>query len=137
WSTIFLQKWRHNSQQLIHGWNSTFNRFETGDEQLVRRPLFRDRSFTDSLSVETERKLFKYFITYPIIGFCLLFIFGVMIAVFRFQLQFMNSFLSLFYIAFYIGDMDKLQEQLATLLITRQVIGNIKESIVPFVWESY
>ncbi|CAG2102368.1 unnamed protein product, partial [Medioppia subpectinata] len=137
WSTIFLQKWRHNSQQLIHGWNSTFNRFETGDEQLVRRPLFRDTSFTDSLSVETERKLFKYFITYPIIGFCLLFIFGVMIAVFRFQLQFMNSFLSLFYIAFYIGDMDKLQEQLATLLITRQVIGNIKESIVPFVWESY
>ncbi|XP_029849538.2 anoctamin-8 [Ixodes scapularis] len=49
--------------------------------------------------------------------------------------QFINSFLSLFYIAFYLQDMDKLQEQLAALLITRQVVGNIKESVIPFLTE--
>ncbi|XP_064475288.1 anoctamin-8-like isoform X2 [Ornithodoros turicata] len=51
--------------------------------------------------------------------------------------QFVNSFLSLFYIAFYLQDMDKLKEQLAALLITRQVIGNIKESLVPFLTEHF
>lgn len=86
----------------------------------------------------------------------------------------MNSFLSLFYIAFYLQDMDRLQDvssfellfcishknrgksetdvgfyvrafilvvvrvlfqQLAAIFITRQVIGNIKEAIIPFVIE--
>ncbi|XP_060575642.1 anoctamin-8-like isoform X2 [Ruditapes philippinarum] len=47
--------------------------------------------------------------------------------------QFVNSFLSLFYIAFYLQDMDRLRDQLATLMITRQVIGNIREALVPYV----
>ncbi|KAK3610260.1 hypothetical protein CHS0354_022322 [Potamilus streckersoni] len=46
--------------------------------------------------------------------------------------QFVNSFLSLFYIAFYLQDMDRLRDQLAALLITRQVIGNIREAVVPY-----
>ncbi|XP_003744254.1 anoctamin-8 [Galendromus occidentalis] len=50
--------------------------------------------------------------------------------------QFVNSFLSLFYIAFYLQDMDKLKDQLAALLITRQVVGNIKESLVPYIVET-
>ncbi|XP_063834027.1 anoctamin-8-like [Ostrinia nubilalis] len=50
--------------------------------------------------------------------------------------QFVNSFMSLFYIAFYIQDMDKLKEQLAVLLITRQVIGNLKESALPYLIEN-
>ena len=45
--------------------------------------------------------------------------------------QFVNSFLSLFYLAFIVGDMAKLQEQLIALLITRQVIGNLGESVWP------
>ncbi|KAL0278801.1 UNVERIFIED_CONTAM: hypothetical protein PYX00_000506 [Menopon gallinae] len=49
--------------------------------------------------------------------------------------QFVNSFLSLFYIAFYLQDQEKLKEQLAALLITRQIIGNIKESALPYVLE--
>ncbi|XP_074651882.1 anoctamin-8-like [Tubulanus polymorphus] len=49
--------------------------------------------------------------------------------------QFVNSFLSLFYIAFYLKDMNRLREQLAALLITRQVIGNIKEALVPYIIE--
>lgn len=47
--------------------------------------------------------------------------------------QFVNSFLSLFYIAFYEGDMSKLREQLAALLITRQIIGNIFEALLPLI----
>nr|XP_032521785.1 anoctamin-8 isoform X2 [Danaus plexippus plexippus] len=50
--------------------------------------------------------------------------------------QFVNSFMSLFYIAFYLQDMDKLKEQLAVLLITRQIIGNLKESALPYVIEN-
>ncbi|XP_063222140.1 anoctamin-8 [Bacillus rossius redtenbacheri] len=49
--------------------------------------------------------------------------------------QFVNSFLSLFYIAFYLQDQEKLKEQLAVLLIVRQVIGNLKESALPYVAE--
>ncbi|XP_035660381.1 anoctamin-8-like [Branchiostoma floridae] len=48
--------------------------------------------------------------------------------------QFVNSFLSLFYIGFYLQDMNRLEEQLAALLITRQVVGNIKEALVPYLW---
>lgn len=73
----------------------------------------------------------------------------------------MNSFLSLFYIAFYLQDQEKLKEvsiqhrqffqhirpekvaclfhgslqQLAALLIARQVIGNLKESALPYILE--
>ncbi|XP_037079887.1 anoctamin-8-like [Pollicipes pollicipes] len=46
--------------------------------------------------------------------------------------QFVNSFASLFYIAFYLQDMERLKKQLGTLLIIRQVVGNIKESLIPF-----
>lgn len=51
--------------------------------------------------------------------------------------QFLNSFLPLFYIAFYIVDVEKLKEQLAAQLITRQVIGNFNEAVWPFLKESY
>jgi len=46
--------------------------------------------------------------------------------------QFVNSFLALFYTAFYLQDIDKLKELLAALLITRQVVGNVKESLIPY-----
>merc|ERR1719232_1545059 len=46
--------------------------------------------------------------------------------------QFVNSFLALFYTAFYLQDIDKLKELLAALLITRQVVGNVKESLLPY-----
>lgn len=49
--------------------------------------------------------------------------------------QFVNSFLSLFYIAFYLRDQEKLKEQLAGLLISRQIIGNLRESAFPYLME--
>ncbi|CAI5447737.1 unnamed protein product [Caenorhabditis angaria] len=49
--------------------------------------------------------------------------------------QFVTAFGSLFYIAFILRDMKRLQETLATLLITRQVTQNIMETVVPFMLE--
>ncbi|PAV64665.1 hypothetical protein WR25_01917 [Diploscapter pachys] len=49
--------------------------------------------------------------------------------------QFVTAFGSLFYIAFILKDMKRLQETLATLLITRQITQNFMETVVPFLME--
>ncbi|CAB3406145.1 unnamed protein product [Caenorhabditis bovis] len=49
--------------------------------------------------------------------------------------QFVTAFGSLFYIAFILRDMKRLQETLATLLITRQLTQNFMEIVVPFTLE--
>lgn len=48
--------------------------------------------------------------------------------------QFINSYLSLFYIAFYLQDEKLLQAQLFAIFISKQLTGNIKESIIPYIW---
>lgn len=48
--------------------------------------------------------------------------------------QFVNSYLSLFYIGFYLKDMDRLKEMLATLLITRQLLQNVREVLQPHLY---
>ncbi|XP_071174438.1 anoctamin-10-like isoform X2 [Mytilus edulis] len=48
--------------------------------------------------------------------------------------DFVNCFISLFYVAFYLQDMTLLRSHLAALLITQQVIGQIKEAMVPFIF---
>ncbi|XP_065809966.1 anoctamin-8 isoform X4 [Labrus bergylta] len=49
--------------------------------------------------------------------------------------EFINSYLSLFYIGFYLKDMERLKEMLATLLIFRQFLQNIKEVLQPYIYE--
>ncbi|XP_032992527.1 anoctamin-8 [Lacerta agilis] len=51
--------------------------------------------------------------------------------------QFVNSYLSLFYIGFYLKDMDRLKEMLATLLITRQFLQNVKEVSQPHLYSKF
>ncbi|KAK4471273.1 hypothetical protein MN116_004716 [Schistosoma mekongi] len=46
-------------------------------------------------------------------------------------LQFVNSFYSLFYTAFYLKDLELLKKQLVTLLLTRQIIDSIREIFLP------
>lgn len=46
--------------------------------------------------------------------------------------QFINSFLSLFYVAFYLKDMETLRSLLTTILVTRQITRNLTETIIPF-----
>lgn len=47
--------------------------------------------------------------------------------------QFINSYLSLFYIAFYLQDVPLLKAQLFAIFISKQMTGNIKESIIPYI----
>ncbi|XP_077331551.1 anoctamin-8 isoform X2 [Lithobates pipiens] len=49
--------------------------------------------------------------------------------------QFVNSYLSLFYIGFYLKDMERLKEMLATLLVIRQFLQNIKEVSQPHLYQ--
>ncbi|XP_064493150.1 anoctamin-8 isoform X3 [Pseudopipra pipra] len=49
--------------------------------------------------------------------------------------QFVNSYLSLFYIGFYLKDMERLKEMLATLLITRQFLQNVREVSQPHLYQ--
>ncbi|KAG8454890.1 hypothetical protein GDO86_001206 [Hymenochirus boettgeri] len=49
--------------------------------------------------------------------------------------QFVNSYLSLFYIGFYLKDMERLKEMLATLLLIRQFLQNVKEVSQPHLYE--
>ncbi|KAH8878014.1 Anoctamin-8 [Schistosoma japonicum] len=46
-------------------------------------------------------------------------------------LQFVNSFYSLFYTAFYLKDLELLRKQLVTLLLIRQIIDSIREIFLP------
>lgn len=51
----------------------------------------------------------------------------------KFKFQFINSYLSLFYIAFYLQDKNLLKEHLFALFINKQLSGNLKESIIPYI----
>ncbi|XP_064353521.1 anoctamin-8 [Dromaius novaehollandiae] len=48
--------------------------------------------------------------------------------------QLVNSYLSLFYIGFYLKDMERLKEMLATLLLTRQFLQNVREVSQPHLY---
>lgn len=45
---------------------------------------------------------------------------------------FVNNFGSLFYLAFRSRDMELLEQTLSSLLITRQLINNVKEQLIPY-----
>ncbi|XP_067003378.1 anoctamin-10 isoform X2 [Anabrus simplex] len=51
--------------------------------------------------------------------------------------EFVNNFMSLFYIAFYIQDMDMLRSQLAVMLIILQAINNFQEALLPLLLKYY
>uniref|UniRef100_A0A8C8LRB0 Anoctamin n=1 Tax=Oncorhynchus tshawytscha TaxID=74940 RepID=A0A8C8LRB0_ONCTS len=51
--------------------------------------------------------------------------------------HFVNSYLSLFYIGFYLKDMERLKEMLATLLIIRHFVQNVKEVMQPYLYERH
>ncbi|CAH0383350.1 unnamed protein product [Bemisia tabaci] len=205
WFSIYFEAWKRYSAELAYKWGTLDQR----DELLMEpRPLFRGTLEVSPVTGRLEpfyptwkRNLFRYLISAPIIGVCLIIVFIVMILNFKLQdwwdkviaekgytfylsylpkvllaviisildeayftvakwlndvenyrletkyennliikvalFQFVNSFLSLFYIAFYLQDQERLKEQLATLLITRQFIGNLKESALPYLLEQF
>ncbi|XP_014666247.1 PREDICTED: anoctamin-10-like [Priapulus caudatus] len=51
--------------------------------------------------------------------------------------DFINCFMSLFYIAFVLQDLRLLRISLATLLITMQIVGQMQEVLVPYLLKKY
>ncbi|PIK54087.1 putative anoctamin-8-like isoform X2 [Apostichopus japonicus] len=49
--------------------------------------------------------------------------------------QFINHFMSVTYVAFYLQDFGRLKATIATLFITKHVIGNITETVIPYIKE--
>ncbi|XP_022912435.2 anoctamin-10 isoform X1 [Onthophagus taurus] len=212
WATTYLQAWKRYSAELAFRWGTLDQR----DDLLAEpRPLFRVSRHVVCFQGPLEpspvtgrlepwqptwkRHVYRYFVSVPVIAFCLCSVFFVMIVSLQFQdwwdaqihvrgfpiwlgyipkvmlavvitlmdeayfkialwlndkenyrletkyenhligkvalFQFINSFMSLFYIAFYLQDQARLKEQLAALLISRQVIGNLKESALPYMLE--
>ncbi|XP_059612649.1 anoctamin-8 isoform X2 [Phlebotomus argentipes] len=206
WASLYLEAWRRYSAELAFRWGT----LSTPPELLEPpRPLYKGPLVESPVTGRLEpkeapawqRRAFRYLVSFPVIGLCLVLVFIVMFVMLRFQdwwdgklpengflsclsvipkvllagaitlmdeayfklavwlndkenyrlqskyenhliakvalFQFVNSFLSLFYIAFYLCDQDKLKEQLAGLLISRQIIGNLRESAWPYVLEQW
>ncbi|KAJ6649241.1 Anoctamin-8, partial [Pseudolycoriella hygida] len=204
WASLYLEAWRRYSVELAFRWGT----LSTPPELLEPpRPLYKGTLVENPVTGKLEpkesppwqRRAFRYFVSFPVIGMCLAMVFCVMFLMLRLQdwtdsklpeqgllscfsvipkvllagaitlmdegyfklavwlndkenyrlqskyenhliakvtiFQFVNSFLSLFYIAFYLRDQDKLKEQLAGLLISRQIIGNLRESAFPYFME--
>jgi hypothetical protein len=51
----------------------------------------------------------------------------------EFTFQFVNYFCALFYIAFWLQDMDRLRGMLFTLTVTKQIVGNVQEVFMPLI----
>lgn len=47
--------------------------------------------------------------------------------------EFVNNFMSLFYIAFVLQDREMLKQQVATMLIILQAINHVQEAILPII----
>uniref|UniRef100_A0A8D8YM26 Anoctamin n=2 Tax=Cacopsylla melanoneura TaxID=428564 RepID=A0A8D8YM26_9HEMI len=205
WFSIYLEAWKRYSSELAYKWGTLDQRHELLMEP---RPLYFGNLERSPVTGRLEptypawkRRVFRYFVTVPVIVLCLTVVLSVMIISLKSQdwwdkhiqnegyyfwlsylpkvllaviitlldeayykvalwlndmenyrldtkyenqlivkvalFQFVNSFSSLFYIAFYLQDQERLKEQLATLLITRQLIGNIKESALPYLQEQF
>lgn len=99
WATIFLQRWQHTSDRHILNWSS----IHIGTNENLVRPHFRGllihMNTLGHVKIsypEWKRKLFKYLITFPIIAFSLLCVFGIMFTIFQLQVRynyFINEYL--------------------------------------------
>ena len=56
---------------------------------------------------------------------------------FQFQFRFLNSFMPLFYTAFYECDFEALQNQVAALVMLRQIGSNAAEFCIPYMISKY
>lgn len=149
WVTTYLQAWKRYSAELAFRWGTLDQRDNLLAEPrpLLRLPRHVIVCYQGPLKPSPvtgrlepyhpvwKRHIFRYSVSVPIIVVSLFTVFLVMIISLQIQFQFVNSFLSLFYIAFYLQDQARLKEQLAALLISRQVIGNLKESALPYILE--
>ncbi|ETN76763.1 hypothetical protein NECAME_11479 [Necator americanus] len=135
WSTAYLESWKRKQAELAFRWGTYDNNCDSYLQD--PRPQFQGEYFAPnpvSGRVEPYYPPWKHAIVryenyrtddeYEDFLISKIVIF-----------QFVTAFGSLFYIAFYLKDMKRLQETLATLLITRQITQNVMETVVPFLVE--
>ncbi|PBC32858.1 Anoctamin-8 [Apis cerana cerana] len=156
WATVYLETWKRRGAELAYRWGTLDQR----DDLLVEpRPLFTGTLETSPVTGRLEptyprwkRNMFRYFVSVPIIAACLFFVFIVMILSFQIQdwwdarlesrgYGFWLSYVPKVLLAVVIALMDEAYFKVAiwlndmALLIARQVIGNLKESAVPYLIE--
>ncbi|KAG7227203.1 hypothetical protein INR49_014002 [Caranx melampygus] len=139
WATLFLERWKRREAELAYRWGTLDTPAESLEEP---RPQFRGVKRCSPITGCEEfyyppwkRAVFRWLVSLPICLLCLCFVFLAMLLCLELQFEFINSYLSLFYIGFYLKDMERLKEMLATLLIFRQFLQNIKEVLQPYLYE--
>nr|XP_036868899.1 anoctamin-8 [Manis javanica] len=130
WSTLFLEEWKQRGAELAYKWGTLDSPGEAVEEP---RPQFRVSQLWVLIALRgpgrpphlppwspENYRLESAYEKHLIIKVVLF--------------QFVNSYLSLFYIGFYLKDMERLKEMLATLLITRQFLQNVREVLQPHLY---
>ncbi|XP_055723379.1 anoctamin-8-like isoform X3 [Salvelinus fontinalis] len=141
WATLFLERWKRREAELAYMWGTLDTPAEPLEEP---RRQFRGVKRCSPITGCEElyyppwkRTMFRWMVSLPICLLCLCFVFLAMLVCLEMQFEFINSYLSLFYIGFYLKDMERLKETLATLLIFRQFLQNIKEVLQPYLYEHH
>ncbi|XP_073076053.1 anoctamin-8 isoform X4 [Manis javanica] len=148
WSTLFLEEWKQRGAELAYKWGTLDSPGEAVEEP---RPQFRELvlsvkglprlahflpkvvlALLVSVSAEGYKKLAIWLNDMENYRLESAYEKHLIIKVVLFQ--FVNSYLSLFYIGFYLKDMERLKEMLATLLITRQFLQNVREVLQPHLY---
>ncbi|KAI5703905.1 hypothetical protein M8J75_000032 [Diaphorina citri] len=155
WATGFLVMWNRKCSELAFQWG-TINMTSLDD---TPRPTFHGKMGEDTVTgkMQPQYPAWKtytkmYCVSFPLVGVCMLGAFLIMLSSFwldqnhrtqsqfdRYRItklvlfEFVNNFMSLFYVAFYIQDLEMLRTQLAVLLTIYQLINNLQESILPLI----
>lgn len=89
WATLYLESWKRRSAELAYSWGTADQR----DELLAEpRPEFKGTEIISEITGKPElyypswkRNLFRYFVTVPVIGFCLVIVFASVFIILELQ----------------------------------------------------
>ncbi|XP_064845162.1 anoctamin-8-like isoform X2 [Oncorhynchus masou masou] len=151
WATLFLERWKRRGAELAYKWGTLdtpnesleeprtqFMEFVMGIKEVPRLARFIPKimlAITVTACDEVYRKIACWLNDME--NYRLQSAYEKNLIIKMVLFQFVNSYLSLFYIGFYLRDMERLKEMLATLLITRQFVQNVKEVLQPYLYERH
>lgn len=89
WATLYLESWKRRSAELAYSWGTADQR----DELLAEpRPEFKGTEVISEITKKPElyypswkRNLFRYLVTVPVIGFCLVVVFASVFIILELQ----------------------------------------------------
>uniref|UniRef100_A0A3Q1K3D5 Anoctamin n=1 Tax=Anabas testudineus TaxID=64144 RepID=A0A3Q1K3D5_ANATE len=151
WATLFLERWKRRGAELAYKWGTLDTPAESLEEP---RPQFRGVKRCSPITGCEEfyyppwrRRVFRWLVSLPICILCLCFVFLVMLICFELQVSQLSASVFPFYlcIAWYVVwkliYCDVLYlcpcQMLATLLIMRQFLQNVKEVLQPYLYERH